>query len=1459
MAQRRTRTGARRAGDDYQDLVAADALLRVLRHPSRYRWVRFEAREAGKLDDVIVLRNDGTIEATQVKFSTDALRTGDPWTWERLLDQPGGKKSLVQAWSESMVLLDEKYGATEPQLVSNRRAGEDFVLTPEGLVVREKTPGSVLERLDSQLGDRSKAFLERFRFHVDEQDLGDLEEKLLRDFEALGLPEGNWPSFKDAIRAWMRGDRPPETGEIRVEDIRNACGWRQLSPFSQNLEIPGDYTLPLPRFHEDFLQRVDEGNGTAIVLSAGPGLGKSTYLSYLVKALREQGCPVIRHHYSLRTGSDRLERLDSVRVAESLMADIETELGSYRDQASSKNPRADALGAWLREAGLDLDQKGRQLVVVVDGLDHVWRGKESREELTLLFDQLLPVPQGVVLVVGTQPVEDRQLPAKLLERAPRDQWVALPRLDKQAISDWLTHHDDLMREPRGKDSDDWYRSDLAQCLQVRTGGHPLLLRYAVERIAHDGKQLTIDAVEAIPETPTDSLEEYYRALWLSLPEEARDVVLLLAMAEFPWPDSSLIECLRLLGYERGSSTVALAAVRHLLVRDALGDAPFHRSILHFAREQPEFVARAPALRDATIAWLESQAPDYWRRSHLWLLQRDGGNAAPLMDGADRSWAVEAAATGHPLDEIATVLKAAAWEAVDRAQFPTYIDRGVSVDAVMAAMRQDEVLRWMYAAQLFLGTDDFLEPRGFARVSELSDQHLLVLAQHMHETGSTTKARDCFNEVNRRLEREYADLDGADDQQQRLRICAELAGMVGVEAGRFATFVAALPSEDVQESIAESWVGGLSLSRDVHSALQVLKEPPSEPVRRILSRHVAVLASQEGVSLSTAQLQSLAPPYAWVYRWFSEGTVDETPPDEPVPPTVETSYSFGEYTGPIDSYVHDLFFFVLVRELQSPGTGDCWQPPESIRLWLAEALAPLVRAACDVAEELRASNELQVTKAYDATPALSFPPWDDDMADRQSAFGVKSALRTITKDLLALRVRTDGSSKLGWVDVERIASHGFAGFHEVLEWVAAGVVDIELEALQTLCAKVVDELDAKVGSFEERATVLAMLATASARHGFRTEAVNWLRRASENLIAYGYHKDLLLHTALSAVEATADHFETRRDLWYRLAPVIHSVLEFTDGDETSHLGARLGKLLLRFDLGIAVDYVSSLMDAEQHRKVEEILRELVRTGDLADPTVRALVSTCIDPDSLRLLESRENQGEPLAMAVLGLTPQFSAEPLESDSDSPAGTVTNLTPDAPMAGSTDRERYLDFAPEELDQLIQSGASDWPSSRSRALSAWLCCWAETDRAAEALEAAEAYFMEDDRLDISNELVSVVRKIGGVSRSYKWLVRAQRSNNGWYEYWTSPGEVRERWDWVRRDFPERWHDFLRESIRPRREFSGYFGPTVPRLVEYLILFGRSSDACLTVSQLLDSIRELVSGQELPIPQWARQLAEEQ
>ena len=1227
-------------------------------------------------------------------------------------------------------------------------------------------------------------------------------------------------------------------------------------PLPQNLEIPDDYTLPHPQFHNLFLERVVQTTGSVIVLTAGPGVGKSTYLSYLVQELRDQGKPVIRHHYSLRAGGDRPERIDSQRVAESLMADLQVELGRYLGELGIRNPMPHDLNEWLCQVSKHLVADDRQLVIVVDGLDHVWRVQGSREELRKLLDQLLPLPPGIVLVLGTQRVEDQQLPSSLLALQPKERWVELPKLDTKALREWLSHHRDLMPTNRDQDRHDWEIGQLAASLYCRTRGHPLLNRYVVERVAGEGQRLTTDSIEAIPEAPTDSVEDYYRTLWASLPEGARDIVFLLAVARFPWPDRGLFECLRIAGYEQASSLSGVGAVRHLLARDELGWSPFHGSILHFASRRPEYDSRAPALRDATIEWLETRAPDYWRRSYRWLLQLEAGDANPLLEGSNRQWAIRAISDGHPLHEVERVLQVAAWEAINQAKFPTYVDRGVLADATKwVAANEREALRWLFVAQLSLGKDDFLEPRAIAGLTELDDTDVLSLAMHLHGQGRSDKAQDCFREINRRLDRERQNLDAAEDRRRRFGIVSELAGLVAVSPDRFTAFAAQFPEEDMKQSIAESWMGGLRRSGELRYAISALCQPLSPPVQRCLSRFLAVVCADEGIHLSQDMRQLMVSPYTWVYQLFFEGQLNPALPDEPLAPESPRNYTFEEYASGVGRYAHDLFFFLVIRDLQSSGFCEQWSPPSTLRPWLRSSSKFLAQAAGDVAAGWRNSGSIVIDVIYDATMSIEHPSWNRP-TDRESEDGIRKALRTITDDLLVLRRATGGSAKLSGAEMEKIASHRLAGAVELLRWIASGTTDIESEALEGLHRSLDEELPSTVESFGERAATYSLLAAVCARYGLSAKAEQYLRLASENLVAYGYHKDMLLDVALNAMEVGAPYFVSRQRLWYRLAPAIASVSEFTDGDETSHLPARLGKLLLRFDPALAKGYVKWLMDAEQYSDVEEVMKYLARTGDLTDPTVRALVSTCIGPESIRILENRASQSDTFAEQVLDLDPGFSYIRTERDTESPERTA----PDGAFVGRpapNDPDRHLKHPPSRLAKLIQSKASAGLYDLADELCAWLCSWADSEDGTDALDAVEPYFLGDERLRVTNEAVGAVKRIGGRTRSYFWLVRAQRSNNGWSQYWTNNEDTKERWSLVKCDFPDRWHTFLTESILPPPGFSPHFGMTLARLVEYLLYFGRCGDANAVASQLAETIRDLVSGQEIPTPNWIEPTSE--
>lgn len=1440
-----TRSGTLRYGFDYQDLVAAEAMLQILRHPARYEWVKLEVREAGKLDDVLVLRSDGLLEATQVKASPRPLESGNSWTWETLLKPSKSGTSLIQDWCGSVKKLERMFDVVEPILFSNRRLGDGFCIGPDKLVDQDKTDNKHLECIASQLGEYASDFLERFRFEVDEQDLSDFDERLRREFQQLGVSEQGWPSLKEAIRLWIRCEQLPANGEIRLKDIENACGWRQLLPLSQTFDVPSDYTLQ-PSFHEGFLNRVLQGDGSTIVLTASPGSGKSTYLSYLVEKLKAASQPVIRHHYALRPTTTPRERFDARRVAESLMSDIQNDLPEYIAELPIKNPDPNHLCTWIAEVGSQLRGSDESLVVVIDGLDHVWRFEDSRRRLNELFDQLIPVPEGVVLVVGTQPVADHQLPVSLLNVAPKEQWVTLPRLDRMAVSKWLANHQKLMALESRSPNKQIIRANVAAALHAKTGGHPLLLRYVIKRITELGESLTPSSIQAIPEEPTDSVESYYRSLWSSLSEEARDVVFLLALADFSWPPGALLRCLELAGYERSSSLNALSSIRHLLEPDALGSNVFHTSLSVFAKLHPELGDRETTLRNAILEWLETDAPDYWRRSYLWTLKLESGDAQPLMSGSDRQWTVDAVAAGHPTPELTRVLQAAAWRAIEIGDFPTYVDRGILADVVSSIRHQDEATRWMFATQLLMAEDQYLEARAIAGIEHLSDSHLLELAKHLFSTGTKTSLSACRKEILGRNRRGFGLRSSTTDREGLYLVAAEMAALVGVPAVRFIERFWNVVPTVMRVSATERWLSGLRLTRGVRPVIEALDHAPDRQLKRCLSHHVAVQAVAEGIKLSSADCAKLDRLYRSLYEVFNARKPPAVFLDVPIVPEDEFPFSYDFWRVQMARYVHDLFFVQVAREIHSPGSTEGWEPAIEAGPWLGVALAKLTDGARCVAETWLRDEELPATAAYDATSSIPRPPLDSNLTQDRQSDGFEIALQTITEDLLTYRGTTGGDPKLGWEEAKSIASHRFSGFRYLLHSIAEANIDISKSTLTNICDTIESELAPCVEPFSERAEICALLANVCVRHGLEDKAGDYLRQSAENLIGYGYHKDLSIDTALRAIAAVAENSVVEKSWWFDLAPLITAVEQYTDGDETRYLPARFGAHLLRFDPHLAVEYVKSRVASEKHVDIGDLTGQMVRYGDLAEPAINALFSTRIKRSSIRTLEDLAGKGDDVAEELLVYLADFSSATLDGDRDGTEAVQTPENDHSSDVESVDRDWYLEYPPESLDQLVREFAHARSFEIEDRLSSWLPFWSESERAHEALRAAERHILGNDRIRISNETVLAARNVGGLSRSYPWLVRAQQSNRGWMEYWSTYRETKERWRMLQSDFPEKWHGFLLESIRPVRGYTHWFGGTLAHLIEFLVYMGQVDEARSATSQLVQTICQLTSGQVL-------------
>ncbi|MGA3298240.1 MAG: hypothetical protein ABSD41_12430, partial [Candidatus Bathyarchaeia archaeon] len=355
-----TSTGVRRAGDDYQDIIALELLVEMLEHHTRYLWVRVEADPVKNhdrffLDDVIALQNDGKLVAMQVKFSAHPESEADAWTWQKLLER-NQNESLLQKWAFSLEKLRKQGPIAKASLVSNRKPADEIKTTlgPDCRADFNKIDNKTRVEIVSQLGSEKAArdFFAIFQFELDRAGLEIYEETLKIKFQRLGGTNEGWLSLKDKVRFWVRNKhKPSPDGAITISAVRSAALWNSPRLLPEYFEVPSDYVMPSQSFHDDFLKELLSLGKGCLVLTGSPGLGKSTYLSYIYNELTRKEIPVIRHHYFLST-SDRTEgRLDHRRIAGSIISDLRGKFPEALERIGNRNPNPDELGLWIEASG----------------------------------------------------------------------------------------------------------------------------------------------------------------------------------------------------------------------------------------------------------------------------------------------------------------------------------------------------------------------------------------------------------------------------------------------------------------------------------------------------------------------------------------------------------------------------------------------------------------------------------------------------------------------------------------------------------------------------------------------------------------------------------------------------------------------------------------------------------------------------------------------------------------------------------------------------------------------------------------------------------------------------------------------------------------------------------------------------------------------------------------------------
>lgn len=1437
-----------RAGFDYQDLAGLEVLIRHFQDPKLYSWVELEAEDQAvqSLDDVIALRRDGGVEYVQVKFTVDADTYPLDWAW--LLERKKRGSSMLAKWARAFTRARSYGPVASAALRTNRRPSAAFAACLDGPHVSlDRLEADMLATIEAECGGRddARAFFEAFAFIGALPDLVRFERSLRDRLVPSDTDETGWLRLRDQVRHWatFRGSPSPD-GRILREHLVQLITRKRPQPIRQDFSIPDGYAPPSEAFDRALRKRTESGQTPLTIVWGSPGRGKSTYLSHLTRSLQQLRHVVLRHHYFL-PNDQAGNRTSYFEIANSLLHQLD---GQRDDLVPDSRDDPNALCRTLALAAAMLAREGQKLYLIVDGLDHVWRDTERIDQLNQLFGALLPLPDGVVLVVGTQRVPDAQLPKRLLASAEPADWIEIPRMDEAAVHHWVAQQDadrpfrlEYASNDRGEEV-----SGIASALFKISAGHPLHLIYSTESLRLGDRPITSDSISALPACPDGDIRAYYRRLWTSLGVEARELLHGLAGADFHWPSTGVRACFG-----------AQHDVAFLLEPRASGLSPFHGSLFAWIRELPEHEETYSGLLPRIVAWLDGQAPRYWRWGWLWLAKAEAGDPSDLFAGCTRDWAVKSLAEGWSEVQIDKVVAAAERIAFDRGDLADAVRlRGVRHRVTNARQFQSRNFAQFRATGLAAHSNHQQVANLIDSPVEVEDDEWTQLVLHAPSDRRSEVAGAAVEELWRRVAAWIAlrhkpgqDFDRTLDALVR---CAARDGVIGLPR-----LLRLLARHRDPQSLFDRFVRGLGDAGDIDT-LKVLRRSLSgrahaETRRRCQEEMLRAAWRQGGDPVQLLGRFVLLSPLLAARTVLRDPTARPRLDLPPPPGDIVKRRYRGQKSPGLEKFFRDYFWSaVVVRRTGDPSAGYHGLDRSGLG-WARNALEILDGAADGIVTgDVRPCFATLFIELADLAPVAFSNEREQDYF-QYVAF--RKAIARLSIDLHLLGSEEDGDWRIPLCSFE-IARGSMHWVDEI--WLAGNAADavphLSVEAATRFLPELAGKFSAEVSDFAERGESWTQLAALA--HLYRVpDAKLWMGRAADCVLGYGHHKDLSAIQMLEAIVTVHPTDAGRSADWIRaVAPIIEHVTEFTDGDETDHVRSQLIDAVAATSperLGAMHGYH---MHRNEWRYSDECLAASIRLIDFDSPEASGLARTLLDPKMLRELGKRGSD-DPVAAVLhsdqlryLGGESVEKTDRYTSDDDWMNRKATRVV---------NPKRY---APGRFGAFVDdvAGADVSYTETPILMRRWLDHWASRGRAIEALNAIETYFDEHDRTWAIEELLDHVFAVSlaaeGPARAYAWLVRAHVQRNGWTDTLSSSATVEKRLRTAALHYADRWRDYIRDTSVQRHSWrhSGlWFAMGSEYLVLFLVLVGQPHKAAEVADALVQGFVDETRDQPVGTVAW--------
>lgn len=1380
-----------RVGYSYQDLMCIRTLIDWFHDPEKYQWMSIEGNQGlghvKSLDDVICFTTSGEYELYQVKFTIDSERGDLSLDFDWLLKKKGKGTSLIEKWSTDI----DKFGASSTisiaKLITNREPDQVLSNCLKGKKVDYSlVPEDIKSRITAQIGSEEKAidFFKNLIFEHSQKEIDDLEIQLRDSLVPDHANEERWLQLLKTVGRWAsRKNEPAPDGRIYLKHIHEIFSFGSKTTISQFFEIPEGYKPPTEEFHNEVLSK------TAIpgchVISGLPGMGKSTFLSFLTDQLKETNTPVIRHHYYLSPQFIG-DRIAFNYAAQSLQSQIKI---LYPNDFYSEKFDPQQLEAWISKAADKAEENSKTLVIIIDGLDHVYRERSSDiSQLEHLVNRITPFKDKICLLFGTQPISDAHLPNSLLRSAPRDEpWLEIPSMGLEAIKsriDFLVSSEEL----NVIGDDEHQRNEIVEISQALldiSHGYPLHILYSLNSLQLTKDKINKYDVEKLPTCPDGDIHAYYEYLWVKLSEGAKEILLLIANADFSWPDKTH------LGYCFDDSLIfqnSFSEIQHLVEQRLSGINPFHSSLFVYLKRKDVFAQSRDRLNRISQSWINTHAPEYCKWGWEWIIEANLGNTDPLLQGTTRDWLVKSLCKGYPLEHIEHIFNIAERIAFERSLYPELLRlRILKMRLLNGPQFQIQDFSDFLDCSLSISQDNFGLLWRADNLRIISDNEIAIVAKHFQ--GKDERVVDaCAKEIYRRI-RFYARLEDSnryqtlntlvDDYLHTLTSCNnpdldrinDFYGRLNDKAASFRKIVELLVQHGHRHLLLD--LSRFEIPKDTAPAIR------DEIVLAASIEGAALEATNPKVGDAKSNIYLLYQLLAGKEPQISE--IDEI--ECPV-----------EYNDTHHIPFYEYFFSTLVSNFNN--CPDIETPkftnPTNLQEFIKNAWLIFHFASLNTAKSLKQSKEFKISDLYNSFAILERP--DNLLMGYQITavlFSIKKALAKISIHLTILCNSVDEFGNLNKYQLGALSKSIWWDSRVFFDVATQNsIFNFPKDAASLEFSKL---FDAEILRRDDTATLAndsLDMAKLAVNLGLYDEAAKFLERTALNTVGYVHRKDITLHEVFEAIQECSDSNCPQVSDWLkRVTTFTTDVFDFSER-EIRHIPGWFTKLLAKHNPERLVDEFDYHLSEENWHKTHLILENFVRSSPLSTESEHSFLRCMTTFDAMTALDERSKDNDILKgiyegqCYVLGGMPP---PPRESSS-----TNENANTECPEASTIHPANLTDFKAALNSVSYQI--------REKFISDWIDYWVDQGQASSILTTFSDYY-DQSKSDYElnrclHHIFLLSKKTEGKNAAYKWAVRNIKLNNCWNPYFSSGSEeaLREYGN----TYSMRWENLLRDTMAP-------------------------------------------------------------